>query len=80
MAAINKSLMEVNENNEPALRVFPNPTNGVIMGQTGDFQITNLSGKTIKRGMAQGQIDVSNLSSGIYLLTINGKTQKIIIQ
>ena len=80
MAAIDKSLMEVSENNEPAIRVFPNPTNGIIMGQTGDFQITNLSGKTIKKGIAQGQIDVSNLSSGIYLLTINGKTQKFIIQ
>ena len=80
IAAIDKSLMGVNENNEPAMCVFPNPTKGIILGQTGHFQITNLSGKTIKKGMAQGQIDVSDLSAGAYLLTINGKTQKIIIQ
>lgn len=70
----------VNENNEPTMHVYPNPTHGIIMGQTGEYQITNLSGQTIKKGIAQGTIDVSNLSTGTYCIIINGISSKFIIQ
>ena len=80
IGVIDKILWGVNENTTPALRVYPNPTNGVIRGQNGEYRITNLSGQTLLSGTTQDQIDVSNLNAGVYLITINGKTQKFIIQ
>ncbi len=80
IGVIDKILWGVNENTAPALRVYPNPTNGVIRGQNGKYRITNLSGQTLLTGTTHDQIDVSSLPSGVYFIFINGKTQKFIIQ
>ena len=65
---------------EPALRIFPNPSKGLIhlSWSTGFAEATplylyDLSGKlhrsqTIEAGTQQSQLDLSDLPSGIYLL------------
>lgn len=80
IGAIDKTVFGVYENDQPSLRIYPNPTNGIIRGQNGEYRITNLSGQILKTGITQDQIDVSDLSAGAYLITINGQTQKFIIQ
>ena len=80
IASINKTMLGVNEKNDPTLPIYPNPSHGTIMGQNGEYQITNLSGQAMKRGIAQGQIDVSGLPAGTYFIIINGVTSKFILQ
>ena len=80
IAAIDKSQIGIDETDSPSALVYPNPANGVLMGLPGEYRISNLAGQTLKTGLSQGQIDVSELHSGTYLITINGQTQKIVIQ
>ena len=70
--------------------VFPNPTNGVLFVETRfiaspsqTYRITNLMGQTLQSGnlMCDGQpIDVSSLSAGMYLLTIDSMTVKFVVK
>ena len=86
IGAIDKILWGVHETAKLAMRVYPNPTNGILtveiqgFASEQDYRIINLTGQILKTGTTQGQIDVSRLPSGSYFLTINGKTQKIVIQ
>jgi|AntDeeMinimDraft_5_1070356.scaffolds.fasta_scaffold00488_9 hypothetical protein len=65
------------------IRVFPNPTSGILNleGKKGikSFQLYDLQGRAVKSGQLKKQkIDLSNLDSGIYLLSLktqNGRTQ-----
>ena len=71
------------------VRVYPNPTDGVIVvetqdlaslqGQTTEYRITNILGQTLMSGMSLQPnltIDVSSLPSGLYFLTIDNQTMK----
>jgi hypothetical protein len=70
--------------------VFPNPTNGFLFVETRfiaspsqTYRITNLMGQTLQSGnlMCDGQpIDVSSLSAGMYLLTIDSMTVKFVVK
>ena len=80
IAVIDKTLWGVNEDNELERVVYPNPSHGIIMVPSGEYRITNLSGQTVKTDIAHNQINVSELPAGIYFITINGKTQKFVIQ
>ena len=80
IAVFDRTQIGVDENDEPTLQVYPNPSNGILMGQTGAYRITNLSGQILKTGIAEGQIDVSSMAAGVYFITINNKTQKFVIQ
>ena len=85
IAALDKSQIGVNETSFPTLLVYPNPATGIITVETqGDFpqeyRIVNLMGQSLMTGTTQGQIDISKLPAGTYFLTINGKSQKFVIQ
>ena len=80
VGVFDKTQIGLNENSEPAIKIYPNPTNGLIMGPTGEYRITNFSGQTLIKGTTQGLIDVSCLCAGTYFITINGKTEKFILQ
>jgi hypothetical protein len=64
--------------------IYPNPTNGMITvsgHQSDTYRITNIMGQTMKSGQITSeteQIDLSNLSSGMYFITIGNSTQKLI--
>ena len=83
IAAIDKTIWSVNENNTQILNIYPIPTQGVLNIETTTaqpYRITNLKGQNLMTGTTQGQIDVSTLPSGAYLIQINGITQKFIIR
>jgi len=58
-------------------QVYPNPTSDLIHISTEapyEFVITDLLGKTLKNGEVFGQIDLSNLPSGSYILQLRTGT------
>ena len=77
------------------LVVYPNPANDVLFVETRliaspstEYRITNLMGQTLMTGILNVRlpqcdspttIDVSNLPAGMYFITIDGATQKFII-
>ena len=87
IGAIDKTIWSINEKTTDILHIYPNPTQGILKIQkiedrrqkTG-YRIANLTGQVLMTGTTRGQIDVSALPSGTYLLEINGVTQKFIIQ
>jgi len=70
------------EVNLPSIHLYPNPAvseiqlDGVKIGD--DYAITNLAGIRMNSGSYKGSIDVTNLSTGVYLLQINGQTLEFI--
>ncbi len=88
--------LSIDDNNAVrGLKVFPNPANaqiylGIDMISNSDIelQIFDATGKQIKResingvpkGIYKHQIDVSQLSSGIYTVNLNGVSRKFIVK
>jgi len=73
-------IVAVNLNNETDIRIFPNPTNN-ILSITGTAKasiiIYDNQGRLIASKIQANNIDVSELVSGLYFVTIeNGGTQK----
>ena len=76
---------EVDEDEQCGVRVYPNPADDILRvemshqeGAFGEFRITNLLGQTVMTGRISGEtIDVSALSQGMYFLTIDGQSFKI---
>lgn len=67
----------VSNNNSIEVSVFPNPTQdliNVIYSGQAKYSLTDLSGKVIESGNLNGnaQLDLSNLSKGMYLLSLHG--------
>jgi len=74
------------------LLVYPNPTNGVLFVQTlyatslqteQQYRITNLMGQTLLQGIVTAenqQIDIANLPSGMYFISLGGQTVKFIVE
>ena len=78
---------------EERFRVFPNPTDGRILvetvhapsllGQTGEYRITNVMGQILMTGIihaGQQEINVSHLSAGLYFITVGNQTQKLEVE
>ena len=78
--------LAIGENDAMEVKVYPNPTNGILFVQTlcamslpteTEYSITSLTGQTLLSGHitdAIQQIDVSGLDSGMYFVRIqNGK-------
>lgn len=65
------------ENAFKDLKVYPNPTSGVIhISSESDIEaytLCNLQGKIIQEGRTTTTIDLSELSSGIYILNLQNK-------
>jgi Secretion system C-terminal sorting domain len=68
-----------------SLSIFPNPAQNILninneltLGQA--YNISDMTGRTIKSGIAESAIDVSSLSSGLYNLTINNASVKFVKQ
>jgi Secretion system C-terminal sorting domain len=66
-----------------SLSIFPNPAQNILninnelaVGQA--YNITDMTGRTIKSGIAESAIDVSSLSSGLYNLTITNASVKFV--
>ncbi|MBR4391376.1 MAG: CotH kinase family protein [Bacteroidales bacterium] len=67
------------------IRIYPNPAIGMItiVGGQGNYRITNVMGQTLMTGMIHGesqQVDVSRLPSGLYFITIDDRTKKVVVR
>ena len=66
--------------------VYPNPSNGILFVKSDnintDYQIINILGEIVLSGeivSENQQIDISNLSNGLYLIKIKDNTMKIVV-
>ena len=79
------------EENELAIKVYPNPCQGILYLSSTDvrefeYSIVNIIGQTIAKGHSQGQetmIDLSQCPVGVYLVSVvqDGKrfVQKLVL-
>jgi hypothetical protein len=74
----------IDEKEKTIFSIFPNPTQGNIILKMDDlksnfYSITSNSGIKVQDGFISGKtVNVNNLESGIYFLTIDGKTQRFL--
>ncbi len=82
IAVIDKTQLGMAERPVATLRVYPNPTEGLLTVETepADYRITSLTGQTLLQGWTEGQVDVTGLPAGTYFIIINGTVQRFIIQ
>ena len=58
----------------------PNPATDYIQIEEGDVQIYDQLGVLVLEAYSDGQVDVSSLSSGVYVISKNGATSRLIIE
>lgn len=72
-----------------SFRTHPNPTEGMITitlqndVQSQEYRITDMLGQTLITGKIYGdhqQIDLNQIPSGMYFLTIGGQTRKLVVR
>ena len=84
-------LVGLGENEVTAFKVYPNPANGVLFVETvctpslpvETYRIMNPIGQTVMQGQITSekqQIDVRNLSNGVYFITVGGATRKFVVE
>ena len=85
--AIYSEVHGVEENGTATFVVYPNPTDGhlfVILNTvkpSSTYHITNVLGQTLMSGtLTKSSIDVSALPNGLYFLTVDGQTVKLMKQ
>ena len=81
---LDKDVMAVDENNTMEIKVYPNPTNGILFVETRratslkmetEYIITKVTGQTLLSGHITDetqQIDVTGLAEGMYFVRIQG--------
>jgi len=76
LKTIKTGIKNYNQNNLP---IFPNPAiDFIIIGDSDvNYTLTSCNGEIISKGRTN-QIDISNLSNGVYFITVNGTTSKFI--
>jgi hypothetical protein len=68
----------IKQNNFSKLKVFPNPTSGIVMLSEYDkWELYNLSMAKLRAGEGN-RIDLADMSKGIYIIKTNLGTQRII--
>ena len=75
----------INEITSNKFNIYPNPTKGNVTISNlsfGEVLITTLGGKLIGRyyDVKNGVITIENLTTGVYLVTFNQTTQKLIVE
>jgi len=89
---LDKDVLAVDENNMMEIKVYPNPTNGILFVKTlratslqaeTKYIITNVTGQTLLSGRitdATQQIDVTGLAEGMYFVRIQNNSKTIIMK
>jgi len=81
----------IDEPTEMPFAIYPNPTDNVLFVETvctlslpaaNEYRITNLMGQTVLTGNLNAetqQIDVSNLTQGMYFISVGDMTRKFVV-
>ena len=85
--AIYNEIHEVDETLADSFQIYPNPTDNLLyvipntVKPSSPYHITNLLGRTLMSGtLSDSAIDVSSLPKGLYFLTVDGQTVKLMKQ
>jgi len=75
----------VSELSSNELLVYPNPSNGSVTIKTtktdSNLSIVNINGQSVMtQSMFNGEVSVNDLSVGVYLVTVDNLTQKLIVK
>ena len=62
------------------LVVSPNPASDMINTEKGELTIMNSNGEVVLTTISDGQVDVSFLESGFYVVSMEGKMSKLVIE
>ena len=84
-------IVGLGENETTAFKVYPNPANGILFVETRHgtslptqpYRIVNPIGQTVMEGeitSEKQQINVRNLSKGVYFITVGGATRKFVVE
>ena len=70
-------------NNNLAVQIFPNPTNGVftLQNASGTISIQNIMGELVFSTLINSTnetINISSLANGVYFVNVNGKVIKLV--
>ena len=84
VAPIADKIGEISRTEATKLSVFPNPAS-TVLNLFGDFEseeatLIDVMGRKITKVVRYGQIDISDLSSGMFVLIIEHKTFRIMIE
>jgi len=76
--------VNIRENSLPNIKIYPNPTSGSVYIKTESetipkLKLYSLHGRLLQQ-ISNTEIDMSNYPTGVYLLSIDGKTVKVIKQ
>ena len=84
--------VSVDENSKTAFAVYPNPTNNLLFVETvhvpslpeeTQYRITNLMGQTLLQGHITAetqQVDIADLPSGMYFISVGEQTVKFVVK
>jgi len=67
----------IGDSNLEPIRIYPNPASEVIFVENegrniSEFVINDFNGKTVKTGKFEGQLDIKDLSKGVYFIQFDG--------
>ena len=71
------------ENEVFGFDIYPNPTTGkvLIKGAEGtQYSISDMQGRVVAEGRVNTEADLSGEAEGIYVVTVNGETQRLILR
>ena len=66
--------------NDSDIIIYPNPASSTINTEVGTLDIFDAIGNPVLSTESNGKVDVSNLESGVYIVTQNGQRTKLIIE
>ncbi len=70
---------DVFDNDEKeSFTIYPNPAVSIINTEIGQIDVLDFMGNVVLSTVSTGKVDVSGLESGIYFVTQNGKSSKLI--
>ncbi len=81
--SVNTSILN-NEILRQEYLIYPNPSNDFInlknLNSISEYEIINLSGKIIKTGISEGEIEIKNLDNGIYFIRIKSRNNHQVLK
>jgi endo-1,4-beta-D-glucanase Y len=74
----------IGKNNQLNIDIYPNPAEEFIQvqGLQGNFEysILDYSGRLLQQGRSEGQVDISNLKSGVYALMVQYEERNSVVK